>query len=166
MQALNQDLIGAGTVRRGLIAAGTACALMLGGCGGVDGVDLQGGVFDALGISSAAQEQKAPKETRVAARPGLVLPPAEDRLPQPGGAAPPPEQQLAQGEAWPVNPEENRARVKAENEKKHRDYCDKALRDARVMGRSTETVMGPNGNCQPGMFGSLSGMFEGERKQQ
>lgn len=161
MQALIQQFIRG---RRAIGAATVVLGLSLGGCGMVDGVDLQGGVFDALGVSSAAQDKNRRTETRVAARPGLVLPPGEDRLPQPGAVPEAEPAQLAGGESWPVEPESNKARAKAELEKKHTEYCDGAIRNARIRGETSGVIMGPNGNCQPGLFGSLTGLFEGERK--
>ena len=58
-----------------------ALALPLSGCS--DGLELNGKIFDVLGVSQAAQAAKA-SEPKLAARPGLVLPPDASRLPQPG----------------------------------------------------------------------------------
>ena len=144
-----------------LRVAGLACALtgavLAGGCGGFDGVSLQGGVFDALGLSDTAPKKE--KEPKVAARPGLVLPPNETSLPPPADKA-----QVAETEAWPVDPETNKARAAAAADQRHKDFCEKALRNARLRGE-TGVVIGPKGNCQPGMFGSLTGLFEGEKAQ-
>jgi hypothetical protein len=147
----------------GLAGAFTA-ALMAGGCGGgvlgYDGVEMNGGVFDALGLSGSKKEKE--KVPKVAARPGLVLPPDETRLPAPGEGA---QVAAAPNEAWPLDPEANKAKASAALDQQQKEYCDKALLDQRMKNESG-VVSGPKGNCRPGLFGSLSGMFEGEGKGQ
>lgn len=130
-------------------------AVAAGGCGGAfgfDGVELQGGVFDALGVSGSGQKRLA--DQRVDARPGLVLPPSVDKLPEPVtgslAAAPAPG-----GEPWPVDPEDRRALNRAAAEKQHKEFCERAIQDARMRNESG-VIMGPLGNCQPGLFGSLT----------
>jgi hypothetical protein len=143
----------------GRVLALAACmgyAVAAGGCGGgafgFDGVELQGGVFDALGMSGSGQKRLS--DAKVDARPGLVLPPSTDKLPEPVtgslAAAPPPG-----GEAWPVDPENRRALNKAAAEKQHKEFCERAIQDARMRNESG-VVMGPLGNCQPGLFGGLA----------
>lgn len=164
MQIIIRDRTSADRLRGCLVAASLALSSVLAGCGGFDGIELQGGVFDALGVSSSAQEKNKKSEPKVAARPGLVLPPGADRLPPPGAPPEAEQAQLSAGDAWPVEPEANKARAKAELEKKHKEFCENAIRNARISGQSTNTVQGPNGSCQPSLFGGLTGMFEGERK--
>ena len=98
----------------------------LGGCGMVDGVELQGGVFDALGVSSSSQGPRT--EPKVAARPGLVLPPNEQALPQPGSA--PATTGAVAGSDWPTDPEETKARRNAAAEAQHKEFCERAKRQA------------------------------------
>lgn len=133
------------------LAAGFSMAMLLSltGCGGIDGVELQGGVFDAMGLSGSNKPKLA--ETKVEARPGLVLPPTPDRLPEPvtGSINP-----VSPGEAWPVDPEDRKQQARADLEKRHKAFCETAIQDAR-MRRETGVIMGPAGNCQPGLFGSL-----------
>ena len=142
------------------LAGALVAAILAGGCGGglIDGVEINGGVADALGLSpSKAVKEKEPK---VAARAGLVLPPDESRLPPPmekGQVA------AAPAEAWPIDPEDNKARANAALDQKHKDYCEAALRSARF-NNDNGVVMGPKGNCRPGLIGSVTGLFEGERK--
>ena len=131
------------------LAVALGAAIGIGGCGGVDGVELQGGVFDALGLSGSNQKKLA--EVKVDPRPGLVLPPAPDKLPPPetGSVAVAPQDQ-----SWPVDPEDRKASNKAALEKRHKEFCERALQTQRMRGE-TGVVMGPMGNCQPGLFGSL-----------
>jgi hypothetical protein len=136
-------------MKRILAIAGLAGAMALTGCS--DGLELQGGVFDALGVSGTGDKPKL-ADVKVPARPGLVLPPNQDKLPEPvtGSLAAAPD-----GEAWPVDPEDRKAQSRADLEKRQADFCDRALLDQR-MRHETGVVMGPAGNCRPGMFGSLS----------
>src|SRR5215216_6292643 len=64
-------------------AAALAATLAVAGCGGVDGLDLNGKVFDWMGVSPSAMA-KSSQEPQVAARTPLVLPPDTGRLPEPG----------------------------------------------------------------------------------
>jgi hypothetical protein len=141
-------------IRSMIAAALLATTAGLGACGGFDGVELQGGVFDALGVSGSGQ--KSLSEVKVEPRPSLVLPPSAEKLPAPGTG------DIAtgtvQGEAWPVDPEDRRAGNRAELEKRHKAYCERELQNARMRGDSG-VVMGPMGNCQPGLFGSLTKQF-------
>ena len=139
------------------LACCLAAAAMAGGCSGVDGLELQGGVFDALGVSGSGQKKLA--DSKVDARPGLVLPPSNEKLPDPvtGSLAAAPD-----GEAWPVDPEDRRASNRAELEKRHKVACERLIQDARMRGESG-VIMGPMGNCQPGLFGSLTEQLTGRK---
>jgi len=132
-----------------------AAAVVTGGCAGFDGVELQGGVFDAMGLSGSGQKKLS--EVKVDARPGLVLPPSTEKLPDPVtgsiSAAP-------QDGSWPVDPEDRRAGNRAELEKRHKAFCERAIQDHRMRGESG-VVMGPMGNCQPGLFGNLGSQIGG-----
>lgn len=150
--------------RSSLRLKGIAAAVLLAAtaglsaCGGFDGVELQGGVFDALGVTGSGQKKLA--DVQVEPRPGLVLPPAVDKLPPPdtGGVA---TGALQAGEAWPVDPEDRRQANRTELERRHKAYCERELQNQRMRGESG-VVMGPMGNCQPGLFGSLTRQIEGK----
>lgn len=166
MQTVIRYRAGIRAARCAAIAAVTSTAVLIGGCGLVDGIELQGGMFDALGVSSAAQEKNKKTEPKVAARPGIILPPGENRLPPPGSAPAAEELQATAngGEAWPVEPETNKARAKAELEKKHKEFCETALRNARMSGQAASTIQGPMGSCQPSLFSGVGGLFGGNSK--
>ncbi|MGV1014173.1 MAG: hypothetical protein ACOYB4_04310 [Methyloceanibacter sp.] len=88
------------------LAAGFACALVLGGCGGVQ---LEGKVFDYMGVSGDRKES----DVRMSERPPLLLPPNLNALPQPGA----PGSSVAAATArqdWPDDPERVKKRVIAE----------------------------------------------------
>jgi hypothetical protein len=77
------------------LATALASALALGGCGGVE---FQGGVFDAMGLSGSGGP--AP-DVRMAERPPLLVPPDVKTLPTPGGGV----AAVTAREDWPRNPE-------------------------------------------------------------
>lgn len=147
--------------RLATFAAAVVLGTGLAGCGGIDGIELQGGVFDALGVSSS--NKPATKNVKVAARPGLVLPPSEQALPPPSdgasvaAAAP-------DGQSWPVDPEQRKVLANTQLDKQHKDFCERALTDARMRGEDG-VVMGPKGNCQPGLFGNLAEALEGKKSE-
>ncbi len=128
------------TFRTTIALAMLVCAAPLGGCGGVDGIELNGAVFDYLGVGS---NTKKAEEARAADRQGLVLPPSLDRLPEPGSGV------AATGsiEAFPVNPEERKVAANSAADRQHAEYCEKALQKARVM-RDLSPVVGPKGRCE------------------
>ncbi len=143
------------TIKGMTLSVCLAAGAMMGGCAGFDGVELQGGVFDAVGLTGSSQKKLS--EVKVDARPGLVLPPTNDKLPDPvtGSIATAP-----QDGSWPVDPEDRRAANRAELEKRHKAFCERAIQEHRVRGE-TGVVMGPMGNCQPGLFGSLGKQLGG-----
>ncbi len=154
-----------GGVKRGRslgLLSSVMLGIAVGGCGisGIDGIELQGGVFDALGVSGS---QKPSIDTvKVAPRPGLVIPPANYQLPDPNkpqvAAAPP----VAGGMAWPVDEKTLKAQRAAELERRHKAYCEKALQNGQLTGE-TDGIIGPNGPCQPGIFGAATTIFNPEK---
>ena len=85
------------------LAAALAGALALSGCGGVE---LQGKVFDYMGVSGDGTKQ----DVRMSERAPLVVPPNLKTLPQPGTG---PAVATARPD-WPVDPERERKRVATE----------------------------------------------------
>jgi hypothetical protein len=82
------------------LAASLASALALGGCGGVE---FQGRIFDAMGLSDTGPEP----DVRMAERPPLLLPPDVKALPAPGSGV----TTATAREDWPQNPEIAREQV-------------------------------------------------------
>jgi hypothetical protein len=104
---------------------------------------------------SAAAQSKA-REPKVAERPGIVLPPQLDRLPEPGSA---PEPALALGqEAWPQDPEQQKIAAAANLDRQHEEFCRQALWKARVeSGNDPPPIKGPKGMCNPSILKALTG---------
>ena len=88
---------------------------VLGGC--ADGVEVNGKLADLLGVSSAALAAKS-AEPKLAARPGLVLPPDASRLPEPGSA-----DDSNTALASVVDPDKKRAATQTERARLHKAYC-------------------------------------------
>lgn len=133
---------------RSLIAASAlGLAAAVGGCSAGD-VELNGAVFDYLGVGS---KSGGSNNAKVPERQGLVLPPNLERLPEPGSGA------LAaqQGETMPVDPEQKRVANATQAEAKHRDYCERAMQKARIM-KDLSPVNGPLGRCDKSIFDQVN----------
>lgn len=96
--------------------AAVAATLVLGGCS--DGLEVNGKLFDLMGISSSAVEQSK-REPQVAARAPLVLPPNSNRLPAPGSE----QEQDPTNIATLNDPDRKKAAAAKERERKHLAYC-------------------------------------------
>jgi hypothetical protein len=134
---------------------GAASALVLafagvaGGCSAGD-VELNGSVFDYLGVGSKSQNTS--RDAKVAERQALVVPPNLERLPAPGSGEA--ESQIATS-ALPVNPEQRRVAAATQAEKQHREICDKALIRAKV-NKDLSPVTGPLGRCEASLLDQIS----------
>ena len=92
--------------RPALLAAALGATLALAGCGGVE---FQGKIFDAVGLSGDRQEA----DVRMAERPPLLMPPNPTALPAPGSGV----TAATARQDWPQNPEVTREQViKAEKD--------------------------------------------------
>jgi hypothetical protein len=135
-----------GIIRIGLMAAGLT-AFGVGGCSPGD-VELNGKIFDAVGLSGKQQTGSIPK---VAERAPLVVPPSLDRLPQPGSERP------AADANFPVNPEQTVNQKQAQLEAAQAAYCKEHYEKPLALGDRTtaETAIGPLGRCQPSALSVL-----------
>jgi hypothetical protein len=129
----------------------TAASLLFGGC--ADGVELNGKVFDLLGVSPAALEASR-REPKLAERAPLVMPPNANRLPDPSSAPAP----VAEQTNWPTDPEQRKLAAAEERERLHLAYCrgdiqwkERALKSKDGSG----TNLSPYGPC-PSIFGGLT----------
>ena len=116
-------------------AAATVLALALSGC--ADGVELNGKIFDAVGIGT--NSQKSNREARIEPRSPLVPPPRTDKLPVPG------EEDTAHM-AWPQDPEQKKKQAALDADKKLQQEC----ADQKKYGAATEEKQGrddPSRKC-------------------
>jgi hypothetical protein len=137
--------------RIALTASAMISAATCSGCG-FDGVELNGAVFDYIGISTAAQSKE--REPKLEPRTGLVLPPDLERLPQPGEA-----QAAAPPEAWPDDPDQRKAAAAANLDRQHAEFCREALWKARAQHgeNNMPQIKGPKGMCNPSILKALTG---------
>ena len=90
------------------------------GCGGIDGFELNGKLFDAVGLSSDSFKKTEPKAE---ARAPLVLPPDASRLPEPGSVQQPAPASLASNTDWPLDPEQKKLADADAKKKAHEEHC-------------------------------------------
>lgn len=133
------------------LGAAVLAALALSGCGN-DGVELNGTIFDYLGVSSAAQSQRN-AEPKLASRTGIVLPPQLDRLPEPGSG----ESAEGASQAWPDDPDARKAAAASESDRQHAAFCRDALWKARAQGQQDVQINGPKGPCSPSVLRNWTG---------
>lgn len=133
------------TIRRTSFALAAMAAALLGGC--ADGVELNGKIFDALGVSTASVEKSRPS-TKLAERSGLVVPPDLSRLPEPGsvGRVDP---QLAQDPSFPVDVDEKKRMARADLERQQAEFCKKHYETNKALAQTimADTARGPLGPC-------------------
>lgn len=128
--------------------AAVALTLALSGCGGVDGVEFNGKIFDWLGVSDAAQQKVEPK---MADRAPLVVPPSVTRLPDPGSGRTSDEQVAALND-----PELRKQAAAKERQRLHEAYCrgDIQWKDKAFKPDATGANRSPYGTC--GILGNVT----------
>jgi hypothetical protein len=132
------------------LAAFAVAALALAGC---DSVALEGKLFDWVGISGSALDEKR-RDPKMAERAPLVVPPSVTRLPEPGSG-----KTGSEDVASLNDPELKKQAAAKERERLHLAYCrgeiqwkDKAFDASNAANRS------PYGPC-PGLFsGTLNSL--------
>ncbi|MEQ1718929.1 MAG: hypothetical protein ABL907_23585 [Hyphomicrobium sp.] len=133
------------------ISIATVLAGSLAGCS-ADDVQLNGKVFDAMGMNTASVKS-APK---VGQRAGLVVPPNLSSLPEPGSGGEQPA--IAEIKDYDAT----RTTAQADLEKQQAEYCKKNYDDAKVFGdQDAVLATGPLGPCQKSAFSAVKSMTEG-----
>jgi len=118
----------------------------------MDDVQLNGGIFDAVGLNDA----KKTADPKLAERAPLVVPPSLDRLPAPGEAPPP--SQIAG-----INdPDAAKQKSRAELEKQQAEYCEKNYEDRMRRGEEVSMVEGPLGPCRKSVLTAIKKWNEGD----
>lgn len=131
-------------------AAVLTAAVLASGCSSGD-VELNGGLFDLMGVSAATQKRAA--EPKLAQRAPLVLPPSQDRLPDP-------EQQTTQvagavDPAWPVDPEDKRKGGTKAAADAQAAYCNDGNWKQKAVRDDVKAAQGPSGSCTPSILSGL-----------
>ncbi len=131
-------------------------AMAIGGCS-MDDVELNGGLFDAVGIG--ANQPKA-SEPKLAARTPLVVPPSTASLPAPGA---PPEALQSDVTVAIDDPDRKMIVTEAEKQKQQDEYCRKNYDPARAAGdASADSIEGPLGPCRPSVLTAVKKWNGGE----
>ena len=140
-------------------SAAVAVAVGLAGCGMVDDVQLNGKIFDAVGLNSTGSVKK---EAQIAERSPLVVPPGLDKLPVPG------ENGAAQANAIPgvVDHDAKHQVSKADLEKQQAEYCKVHYEQAKQRGDdNADLVEGPMGLCRASIMSSVKKWTSGEGEE-
>jgi hypothetical protein len=131
------------------IACVALAASLAGGCSPGD-VQLEGKVFDALGVSGNQASRETPK---VAARSPLIVPPSLERLPQPGEG-----QQNPSDSALAAINDPDRAKEVDEVAlaKAQAEYCEKHYAPAKALNApEADSITGPAGPCRPSVLNAI-----------
>lgn len=127
------------------IGLSVALSLFLAGCGGFDGVQLNGKVFDAMGLNGDSAPKSDPK---IAVRQPLVVPPGLEALPPPGSG------KAEQPSLAEIQDPDKKLKVsQADLEKQQAEYCKKNYEEPHFRGDSSaDSASGPLGSCKPSIF--------------
>lgn len=132
-------------------------AAAMGGCS-ADDVQLNGKVFDAMGMNTASTQRETPE---LRPRSGIVVPPNLSSLPEPGtGKSEAPD--IAEVQDYDAK----RSKPREQLEKEQAEYCAKHYDMAKAMGnQDAELVEGPLGRCQKSIL-SLTNLNIGGQKSE
>ena len=147
---------GHGAKARSLAAVAVAL-LALTACAPGD-VELQGKIFDAMGV--AGTQQGGGRVVKMADRAPLVVPPDPNRLPAPGETG-----STETGDALAAidDPDRKRQKSKAELERQQAEYCRVNYELPKARGDSSAaSAKGPLGPCAPSIFSALKKWNESE----
>ncbi|MBK9079166.1 MAG: hypothetical protein IPL91_08590 [Hyphomicrobium sp.] len=134
--------------KNALRAAAILAVAALSGCG-ADDIQLNGKIFDAMGVNSTGSVKK---EVKVRERSPLVVPPGLDKLPEPGsqGAA------MANGIAEVKDYDATRENSKADLERQQAAYCKVHYEQAKALGdQDADLATGPLGPCRSSVLSAI-----------
>ena len=124
-------------------------ALSLAACSPGD-VQLNGKLFDAIGGLTGASTPEG--EVKLAARPGIVVPPNLQNLPQPGTESVP------DGQLADITDHDKKKVVdNSALQAKQAEYCKVNYEQAKQRGDTTtaDLAVGPMGQCRPSVLGLI-----------
>ncbi len=141
----------------GLLVA--AALTGLAGCGGVDGVELNGKLFEAVGLTGSLGGKKV--EPKTEARAPLVLPPPSQSLAEPGrlaAGAPIPQAE----QAWPNDPDKGKAQKEEALKQAQEAYCRDGNWKDKALNNDSKAANGPAGSCTGNIFSIVGKSILGE----
>lgn len=129
-------------------AAVAVAVVALAGCG-MDDIQLNGKIFDAVGINNTGSVKK---EATLRERSPLVVPPGLDRLPEPGSEG----RTEAAGIAEIKDYDASRQTTKADLERQQAAYCKVHYEQAKALGdNDADAAVGPLGPCRASVFTAI-----------
>ncbi|MDQ8698022.1 hypothetical protein [Hyphomicrobium sp. LHD-15] len=124
-------------------------ALAIAGCS-ADDVQLNGKIFDAVGLNSIGQKSAEPKMVE---RAPLVMPPSLDRVPEPGQPADAAANDVT---AMVDDPDKKAKTNRAELEKQQAEYCKTNYEMAKARGDdNADLATGPLGPCRASVLSAI-----------
>jgi hypothetical protein len=129
----------------------------VGGCSPGD-IQLNGKIFDALGVNSESTSSKVPK---LRERTGLIIPPDTGSLPAPGTGETP-EPMLAEIK----DPDQMKKVSQLDLERQQAAYCKEHYELAKLRGDlSADAAKGPLGLCRPSAISALEKWNKSDKAQ-
>lgn len=142
--------------RSALHVLAAVVAVSLAGCGGFDGVQLNGKIFDAMGVSGEGPKSGDPK---MAQRSGLVVPPSTEALPVPGSR---PDADAADVAAL-QDPDKLATVSETEKQRQQTEYCKKNYEEALQRGDdNADLATGPLGPCRGSVLTAVQKWNKGD----
>ena len=141
------------------MATAISVSALLGGC--ADGVEMNGKLLDAVGLSTASLSQNK-SEPRIAPRAPLVMPPSDKRLPEPGSAPPPPIETA--DASWPKDKDQERVASAKDKIRQQDQYCKDGTWKERAIDNDA-SQQGPLGSCGS-IFSWTQNLFSGGQSDQ
>lgn len=139
------------SARCGLVAA---AAFGLSACG-FDGVELNGKIFDAVGLNTGSTKSAEPK---LKERQALVVPPEVDAAPLPV----PGSESAAQTAALGISDYDAKNNLSKEAlERKQAEFCAKNYDMAKAQTGEDGPVIGPAGDCRKSILSAIGGINGG-----
>jgi hypothetical protein len=141
------------------VAAALAASLAVAGCG-TDDVELNGKIFDALGVSGSQKNRS--DEPKVVARNGLVVPPNTGSLPPPGSGR---DVSSEADLAFIDDPDRKRAIDQTELARRQAEYCKVHYELPKARGDSAaDDAVGPAGPCRATFLSAMKKWSGDEQK--
>lgn len=134
--------------RRAICAVVLTALAGLSGCA-ADGIEFNGKIFDALGMSTSSLAPR--KEPKMERRSPIVLPPDGKRLPEPGSSP----EYANQNQSWPQDRDAKKVADAEDFKRKQQEYC----RDGNWKEKAMKDEVGAEANAPGGNCGSIFSVF-------
>lgn len=139
-------------------AALAVAVVALAGCS-MDDVQLNGKIFDAVGINNTGSVKK---EATLRERSPLVVPPGLENLPEPGSAG----ATQAAGIAEIKDYDASKQTTKADLQRKQDEYCKVHYEQAKAHGdNDADSAAGPLGPCRGSVFTAIKNWNESDQDE-